>query len=207
MNDLLVSSYFSILGAMCGCALLRAMMKVDYRYLSFIILFVAFTSSLTMAAVTAGAWDGFTLLTIVALSFICTLAFYLAYISQARLTDEYLKDPWGRRVLGVILFCFALFLAYNIVGLTNAFPQAMIDVKWAIKAAMLLGSGVVLMGTAGMAMIVHKEDMSSAGAGRNPITHEQLLRDLIVIVAWFLMTFFIITEILDRWVGSFFILT
>src|SRR6218665_866737 len=180
MNDLLVSSYFSILGAMCGCALLRAMMKVDYRYLSFIILFVAFTSSLTMAAVTAGAWDGFTLLTIVALSFICLLDFYLAYISQARLTDEYLKDPWGRRVLGVILFCFALFLAYNIVGVTNAFPQAMIDVK---------------------------EDMLSVGGGRNPITHEQLLRDLIVIVAWFLMTFFIITEILDRWVGSFFIFT
>ncbi|ABM56242.1 hypothetical protein Veis_0457 [Verminephrobacter eiseniae EF01-2] len=197
MADLLVSSYFSILGTMCGFALLRALMKIDYRCFSAIFLIVVFVFSFTMAMVTAGTWNGFNLLLTVVLSCICTLTFYFGYISRVKLTDEYLKNPWGRRVLGVILFCFALLFKNNIVTMVEVFPDAMIGVMEIIKWVMLFGSGVVCMGGVGAAMVIYKEGMPSFDADRSPISHNQVLKSFIIVITCFTMAFLIIVVILE----------
>jgi len=197
MADLLVSSYFSILGAMCGFALLRAFIKIDYRCFSVIFLIVVFVFSFTMATVTAGAWNGSNFLLTVVLSCICTLTFYLAHISRVKLTDEYLEDPWGRRVLGVILLCFALLFKNNIVTMVEVFPDAMIGVMENIKWIMLFGSGVVCMGGVGATMVVYKEGTPSFDAVRSPVIHNQVLKSFIIIITCFTMAFLIIVVILE----------
>jgi len=187
MTDLLVSSYFSILGAMCGFALLRAMMKIDYRCFAAIFLIVVFVFSFTMATATAGAWNGSNLLLTVVLSCICTLTFYLAYISRVKLTDEYLEDPWGRRVLGVMLLCFALLFKADIVELARALPKAMIN----LRGIGLLILSMACMGVVGAGMIVYKKDMPSFDAGRSPITPLPISRSIIMVIICFMMTAFL----------------
>ncbi|KAB7566300.1 hypothetical protein D8B34_20770 [Verminephrobacter eiseniae] len=187
MADLLVSSYFSILGTMCGFALLRALMKIDYRCFSAIFLIVVFVFSFTMAMVTAGTWNGFNVLLTVVLSCICTLTFYLAHISRVKLTDEYLEDPWGRRVLGVILLCFALLFKTDIVELARALPKAMIN----LRGIGLLIFGMACIGTVGAGMIVYKKDMPSSDAGRGPIVPLPISRSIIMVIIYFMMTAFL----------------